>query len=235
MYRLGKLAMVDFKMVFRDPSLRIFLIMPALIFAIVLIFLPYAMKNYQAISYYMPIILMGATVQTSTMFGFIYSMVFIHEKDINVARVYSILPFSKIYFIVARLLFPFAISTILTLLLLLWQPFYAFSFLSMVALSILCGLVTPILALLVTVVSKNKMVGMTWYKLANLVIAIPLVAYLVPGYDAYFFIFPTHWIYQVLHGMMEGGPTFFIFCVAYIYTLLVGWFLLQRFKKMPVL
>ncbi len=235
MYRLGKLAIVDFKMVFRDPSLRVFLIMPALIFAIVLIFLPYAMDNYQAISDYMPIILMGATVQTSTMFGFIYSMVFIHEKDINMARVYSILPFSKVYFVVARLLFPFVISTILTLLLLLWQPFYAFSFLSMVALSVLCGLVTPILALLVTVLSKNKMEGMTWYKLANLLVAIPLVAYLVPRYEVYFSIFPTHWMYQVLSLMMEGGPTLRTFCIAYIYALLVCWFLLKRFKQVPVL
>ena len=92
MQRLILLSITDFKLIFRDPSLRIFLAMPLLIFAIVLLAVPELVEAFAGFEEYIPLILMGATMQTSTMFGFIYSFVLIDEKDIGVAKVYGVLP-----------------------------------------------------------------------------------------------------------------------------------------------
>src|SRR3989338_2083089 len=177
MKHLLKLAVTDFKLIFRDPSLRIFLVMPLLIFATVLLALPWVVESFEGAEKYVPIVLMGATMQSSTMFGFIYSMVLINEKDIHVARVYGILPVSKIGFVASRLVFPFALSTGTTFALLAVQPFYTFSLVSMALLAILCGLLAPLLTLLVCIMSKNKMEGMTWFKFINLLISAPLAAF----------------------------------------------------------
>ena len=52
---------------------------------------------------------MATTMQGSLIFGFIYSMVLIDEKDTNVAKVYGILPVSKFWFVIFRLIAPFLI------------------------------------------------------------------------------------------------------------------------------
>ncbi len=167
------LSFTDFKLIFRDPSLRIFLVMPLLILGVVIGALPMLVDSYNGVDKYVPIVLMGATMQTNTMFGFIYSMVLINEKDIHVAKVYGILPISKTGFVASRLVIPFAISTLITFIMLVIQPFYSFSFLSMALLATLCGLLAPLLTLLVSIYSKNKMEGMTWFKFANLLVSVP--------------------------------------------------------------
>jgi len=114
----------DFKVVYREPSLRLFFIIPFLLILVVKVFLPALCENYPVVSDYIPYILMGASIQTSTMFGFIYSMVFIDEKDTQVARVYGILPVSKPLHLIVRLSIPFGVATLFTWMILQFQPFY---------------------------------------------------------------------------------------------------------------
>ena len=61
---------------------------------------------------YIAVILMLATTQGSTAFGFIYSMVLVDEKDTQVAKVYGILPISKFWFVVFRLIPPFFLAAL---------------------------------------------------------------------------------------------------------------------------
>jgi len=204
MYRLIQLSVTDFKLIFRDPSLRIFLAMPLLIFAVVLLGIPMLVEAFADVEEYISLILMGATMQTSTMFGFIYSFVLIDEKDNGVAKVYGVLPVSKTGFVASRMVIPFVLSTLMTLALLVVQPFYAFAMMPMVLLSILCGLIAPLLAIVVTILSKNKMEGMTWFKLVNLLVIIPLVAFFIPEYALLFGVIPTHWAFQMLGDMVDG-------------------------------
>lgn len=204
MKRIIVLILNDFRLIFRDPSLRIFLGVPLLIFAIVLLLVPWLIGKYPVVAAYAPIVLMGAVVQTSIMFGFIYCMVLIHEKDLGVARVYGILPVSKPGFLLTRLLIPFIVSTLMAGILLIVQPYYTLPAAGILWVSILSGLMAPVIALLVAVFSKNKMEGMTWFKMVDLVIIIPLVVYLVPGIEPFFWIIPTHWIFQMLQLMVEG-------------------------------
>ncbi|MFK7810058.1 MAG: hypothetical protein AB8F74_19790 [Saprospiraceae bacterium] len=231
MNQLITLALTDFKLIFRDPSLRIFLVFPLFIFAIILLGLPALIDSFKAVESFVPIVLMGATIQTSTMFGFIYCMVFIHEKDLEVAKVYGVLPVSKIGYVISRLVIPFVVSTIMTFLLLVVQPFFSFGFLSMVLLSILCGLFSPVFALLVSVLSKNKMEGMTWFKLVNLLTTIPLAAFFVVKYDFLFGIVPTYWAFQALDGMIENKDILLPLVIGFSFVIVLLVLLISRFTK----
>ena len=235
MKHLLKLAVTDFKLIFRDPSLRIFLVMPLLIFATVLLALPWVVESFEGAEKYVPIVLMGATMQSSTMFGFIYSMVLINEKDIHVARVYGILPVSKIGFVASRLVFPFAISTGTTFALLAVQPFYTFSLVSMALLAILCGLLAPLLTLLVCIMSKNKMEGMTWFKFINLLISAPLAAFFIAKYTDVFGVIPTHWAFQTLDRMIHGENYLMPLSIGLGFVAVLLIFIVRRFARVHFL
>jgi fluoroquinolone transport system permease protein len=232
MNQLIKTSISDFKLVFRDPSLRVFLVIPFIALAIVNLLLPYLISNYDGIADYAPYVLMAAALQMSTMFGFIYCMVLIEEKDTEVAKVYGVLPVSKKGFITFRLMIPFLLSSIFTLIILELQPFYEFQLLSSFTISILAGLIGPLFALVVTVLSKNKMAGMTWYKLFNLLAIIPLVAFFAPSkYTALFGLIPTHWIFQGMNDLILGEPFFWDIFIGFALTVFLLAFLVRRFSK----
>lgn len=192
---------------------------------------PYLVGIYEGVLQFVPYIIMGAAMQTSTMFGFIYSMVFIDEKDTHVASVYGILPISKIWFVIFRLILAFLFSVAFTFLLLYLQPFYRFLPLQILLISILAGIVGPAFAVAVSNLSPNKMAGMTWYKLINLVIMLPLLAFLVPAYSIWFGIIPTHWIFQGIHNLITGQPFFWGILIGIFYSLLLVSILSHYFSK----
>jgi len=227
--------MIDLKLIFRDPSLRIFLAMPLIILLVVLVALPMLVDSYEGVQRFVPIVLMGATIQTSTMFAFIYGMVLIHEKDIQVSKIYGILPVSKTGFVTTRLVFPFAISSMATFILLFTQPFYSFSILSMLLLAILCGSVAPIMTLLVSIISKNKMEGLTWFKLINLILTIPLVAFFISKFGALFGVIPSYWAFEMLDKMIGNEPYLLPFFIGLAFSILLLLLCVKRFSKVHFL
>ena len=231
MDRFVKISLNDFKLIFRDKSLRIFLIMPLLILAIVLLLLPLLIEQYDAVQPFIPLILMAASVQTSTMFGFIYAIVLIHEKDMQIAKIYGVLPVSKTGFVSARMFIPFFISSILTFALLRIQPFYSISTGLNFLLSVLCGLLAPLMAILVSILSKNKMEGLTWFKIANLFVTLPLAAFFTPGYVLIFGILPSHWAFQALDEVVKGGNALTLLSIGYFYTICLLILSIRKFAR----
>ena len=112
--KLLTVAINDFKLAFRDTSLRFFFIFPILNLVVVRYGFPIAVESFPVLKDYIHILLMAATTQGSLMFGFIYSMILIDEKDTQVAKVYGVLPVSKFWFVVFRLIAPFLLSTLAT-------------------------------------------------------------------------------------------------------------------------
>jgi len=161
MKKLIQVAVNDFRLVFRDNSLKIFLALPILNLLVIRYGLPYVAEVFEVLRDYIHIILMFATMQGSIAFGFIYSMVLVDEKDTNVAKVYGILPVSKFWFVVFRLIPPFLLAAIATVLLLLFEPFYNLPVISNLVYSALAGLVAPLMILFIAIVAKNKIEAMT--------------------------------------------------------------------------
>jgi fluoroquinolone transport system permease protein len=104
MKKLIKVAVNDFRLVFRDNSLKIFIALPLLNLVVIRYVIPYLAGIYGILHDYINIILMLATTQGAIAFGFIYSMVLVDEKDTNVAKVYGVLPVSKFWFTAFRLI-----------------------------------------------------------------------------------------------------------------------------------
>ena len=75
MKRLLKVTINDFRLIFRDNSLKFFIVLPFLNVLVVRYGMPYAVELYPVLVDYVRLMLMMMSVQGSLAFGFIYSMV----------------------------------------------------------------------------------------------------------------------------------------------------------------
>ncbi len=225
-------AISDFRLVYRDSSLRAFLFMPLIIILLINGFLPYLIDRFEVVAEYVPYVLMASILQTSTMFGFIYCMVLIDEKDIGVNKMYGVLPISKQGMIIYRLLFPYVFSTLFCFLILAIQPFYQFDVLYNVSLSLVVAVLGPIFILLITNYSSNKMQGLTWYKGVNALINIPLLVFFIPaGFSPLFYWIPTHWIFQSIYHYLVGGSYWLQLGIGFLLSVFVLILLVRQFSR----
>lgn len=230
MDKLVKVAVNDFRLVFRDDSLKIFIALPLLTLAIIRYAVPYIAGIYEVLQDYIAVILMLATMQGSTAFGFIFSMVLVDEKDTGVAKVYGILPISKFWFVVFRLIPPFVLAAVATFLLLLVEPFYGLPIIPSLVYSMLAGLFAPIMVLFVAILAKNKLEAMTWQKLFNLPLFLPILAFYAP-FTIPFAIFPAFWAYQGLNMLINGGNFWLYALIGFAHIILLLLLMIKRFTK----
>lgn len=232
MKTLLKVAINDFKLVFRDASLNFFFVFPIINLFVVRYLLPYVVANIPVLESYVPILIMFLANQASLIFGFIYSMVLIDEKDTNVAKVYGILPVSKFWFAIVRLIPPFMLSTVATFLILFVQPYFEIPIAVNVLYAALAGLIAPIMILFVAIMAKNKLEGMTWQKLFNIPIMLPVLAFFVPATFSFVFGFlPTHWSYQGFNNLVNGENYFLHLLAGYVLSGLLIVFLARKFSQ----
>ncbi|MEM1138161.1 MAG: hypothetical protein AAGI07_20200 [Bacteroidota bacterium] len=233
MKQLIRLTVSDFKLIFRDPSLRIFLVMPVLIFLVVDLLVPYLIKQYEVVNEYVPYVLMSSVTQVSQMFGFIYGMVLIDEKDTQVAKIYGVLPISKKGYVLIRLIIPIFLSIGITWLLLITLPFYQLSLVDTLVLSTAIGLITAVYPLIVSILSKNKMEGMTWIKIINLLMIIPVVSYFLPeNFSLFFGVFPSYWIFEALNQIIVEKAFIGFLVLGTIYLIVLLFITIRKFSKM---
>lgn len=221
----------DFKLIFRDSSLRIFLVMPVLILLVVCLLCPYLKETYSDIAPYIIYIVIMSCTQASTMYGFIYSIVFLDERDTEVSKMYGILPISKSGFLLNRLFVPYLLSTITTFVILMLQPLYVLSTLGTFVFASLFGLLAPILALAVGGLANNKIEGMTWFKGLNLVVSLPLVAFFLPDYKYLFSFIPTYWAYTGMYHFIMHEAYLGLLGIGFLFTFLTLGLLVRFFVK----
>lgn len=232
MKKLIKVAVNDFRLVFRDNSLKIFIFLPLLVLVFTRYAVPFITEIYPVVSDYVPVILMMATMQGATAFGFIYSMVLVDEKDTQTAKVYGILPVSKFWFVVFRLIPPFLLATLATFFLLLVEPFYGLPVIANLVYSALAGLTAPVMTLFVATAAKNKIEAMTWQKLFNLPLLLPLLAFYVPAsFSLIFAIFPNFWAYQSFNFMIKEEPFWIYLLTGFAHNILLIILMIERFTR----
>lgn len=231
MKKLIKVAINDFRLVFRDNSLKVFLVLPLLTLVFVRYAVPYIAGEYEVLRDYFALILILATTQGSTAFGFIYSMVLVDEKDTQVAKVYGILPISKSWFITFRLFPPFFLAALTTFLLLLVEPFYDLPVIPIMVYSVLAALVSPLMTLSVAIAARNKIEAMTWQKLFNLPMLLPILAFFVPfSISLVFAVFPTYWAYQGLDSLIRGENAWLYLLIGFAYSIVLIGMMIKKFS-----
>lgn len=230
MKQLIKLSISDFKIIFRDPSLRVFLFMPILIFLVINYFFPFLIVKFPVFEDYVIYVIIVATIELVQMFGFIYSMVLIDEKETEVAKIYGVLPISKFWFIIFRLIIPMIITVILTWLILMLQPFYDLSPISVFVFATLTGLIVPAYVIGIVNMCKNRMEGMVWMKVFNVIVLIPITAFFIPGpLQNLFGIFPTHWAFQSMYNIINAETFQWQIVVGALYFMVLIFILARKF------
>lgn len=229
---LLKLSLGDFKLIFREKSLRLFFFGPVLILVVLTYVFPPLIAEFPAIGDYKIFIIMGALTQTSVMFGMIYSMVFIEEKETGVSSVFGVLPVNHFLLSTMRMLIPTLMSISITGIVLLLQPLYPLQPIDLWSVSITGGLLTILISLMVAIQSSNKMEGMTWFKAINLIIILPVASFFIPQPFNYLFaIIPTYWPFKFLHDLSMGTPAYIDIMTGIVYSIVVSIVLISMFTK----
>lgn len=223
MKKIIKLAITDFKLIFRDSSLKAFLFLPLLLFALILWGVPALMEKYEGIESYLSLFLVVAVIENTQAFCFISSMVLIDEKETNVAKVYGVIPLNKAQYIVSRFLIPYLFTLFLNVVLFIVQPFFEIALSLNLLISMLAALIVPVYVMAINAIVQNRMQGMVYIKAFNMLVLLPIAAFFVPESIKHLFgVLPTHWIFQsvdsVAHGMSVGGMLIigYLFLVALI-------------------
>lgn len=232
MGNLIKLSINDIKLIFRDPTLRAFFALPIVLYVLVLWALPYAMGRFESLEQYLPLFMIIAVVENTQLATFIMSMVFVEEKEIGVNKVYGILPIDKASFSIARLVTPYLFTVMLNVILFAVQPFFDVSWMQNIILSMMIGLIVPAYILGVNVVVKNKLEGMMYVKVFNVLVLLPFAGFFLPGLWKNIFAFiPTHWVFIAVDQMLKGDSYWMSVMVGSVMFVIIIWFLLRRFTK----
>lgn len=232
MKTLIKFALIDFKLVFRDSSLRIFLVFPIILISIIIWALPGLIEKYTFLIPYLPVFIIIAVIENTQMFCFISSMVLIDEKESSVAKVYAILPLKKWKFVISRFLIPYFFTFFLNFILLNIQPFYKINLISNFTVSLLTALIVPLYVLTINAIVENRIQGMVYIKAFNMLVLIPIAAFFVPEkFKNLFSIFPTHWIFQSVDNVTKGTSITTISIIGFLFLGILLLFATKHFIK----
>ena len=232
MHKITKLALTDFKIIFRDPSLKSFLVLPVLLFALILWLVPYLVSEYDFLVPYLPLFLVIAVIENTQMFCFISSMVLIDEKESEVAKVYGIVPLTKLEYLVSRFLIPYFFTVLLNVILFIVQPFFTISLGDNLLISLLAALVVPVYVMGINVIVQNRMQGMVYIKAFNMLVLLPVAAFFVPENIKHFFgILPTHWIFQSIEMLAQDDSIWFMAGIGFLFFAALLWYTSGLFIK----
>ncbi len=232
MRKVLTLALIDFKLIFRAPSLRSFLIFPILLLSLIAWALPNLVEKYDFLMPYIPVFLAVAVIENTQMFSFISSMVLIDEKESEVAKVYGIIPLTKFQYLVSRFVLPYIFTVGLNIVLFLVQPFYVIPIVDNLLISFLAALIVPVYVLGINSIVKNRMQGMVYIKAFNMIVLIPIAAFFVPEQIKIFFgILPTHWVFQSIDKMSHNLPIGIVVVIGFLFFGILLWIVSRLFIR----
>lgn len=224
--------MTDFKLIFRDPSLRAFLVLPVVLFVLIVWLVPRLVAQYDFLEPYLPLFLVVAVIENTQMFSFISSMVLIDEKETEVARNYGVVPLSRWEYLLSRFLLPYLFTFLLNVILFLVQPFFEISLATNLLLSFLTALIVPVYVLGINSIAKNRMQGMVWVKAFNMLVLLPVAAFFVPAPWKFLFgVFPTHWVFQSVELATAGLSIGLLAGIGFVFFGLLLWWLSRLFSE----
>lgn len=223
MKQILQLARTDFKLIFRDPTLLAFFVLPLILFGVFIYLLPYLIGRFPAMADYLPLLVAVGVIENTQLFSFITSMIFVDEKESSVSRNYGVIPMSRTSFLVGRFLFPLLFTIGVNVLFLLIQPFYKLGIIEMFLISFLMALIVPLYALCVNIISDNRMQAMVYIKAANMIVLLPFAAFFVPSHFKHIFgILPSHWTLQYTVAIFNQNDSIWFFMVGLVlFTLLI--------------
>jgi fluoroquinolone transport system permease protein len=232
MNQILKLAITDFKIIFRDSSLKSFLFLPILLFVLMIWVVPPLVETYDLLTPYLSLFLVVAIIENTQMFCFISTMVLIDEKETDVAKVYGVVPLTKVEYILSRFLIPYVFTVLLNVIMFAVQPLFVISFGIGFLISCLAALVVPVYVLSINAFVQNRMQGMIYIKAFNMLVLVPIAAFFVPENIKHLFgIFPTHWVFQSIENVTMGNSVILMLTVGFVFFTTLVWLTSKLFIK----
>ena len=191
----------DLKNIFRDRSLSVILFVPFIFLAILRILPPLYESYLPVMTAYRTHILSAFCIISSGLMGFIMSFIFLEEKDQQLIPVFQVMPMPASYFLFCR--------TLTILLFGFIGNFFLIEFSNMIAvntgkallLSLAASFTGPSSTFLITALAKNKIEGVTYFKLFNSLLLMPIAGFFIASkFSLLFGIIPYYWIYSSIIG-----------------------------------
>ncbi len=206
MIQFLRLAAYDFRQIFRDAMLRVFLFTPLFLWLIAYFAVPAIWSAYPILAPYKVYVLMGLAMQTAVLMGFVGAFMLLDEKDEGVLEVLRTLPMSPRFFVGYRLLLGWLLAY-LSALWLLWSCSDGrIGGAEVWLLALPFSLTAPFILLSVVALSGNKIEGMALFKGLDLLLMLPLAAFFMPENWGYAFaLLPMYGGFCALQGAYEGG------------------------------
>ncbi len=195
----------DLNSTFRDPLFKGLLFFPFVCFALVRWVFPLLITEYPVLQEYQMVLVMWATLQSATMFGFIYGFLFLEEKEEQLLPVLRILPVSTSYLVFIRQTVAVLISTLVNFCILHYGGFTSASWWFDLLVSFQMGLLAPVITLALTVFAKTRVEGLAQMKIINLIFIAPGLIYFVPGTWMHLLaLIPSYWSFRSIEYGVPG-------------------------------
>lgn len=218
-FKLYDIAITDLKLMARDRSLTIFLIIPFLILAVLRWGIPFVISFYPEIENYLALITGVMAVVVAVFPGFILAFIIIDEKEQQVLSVYRVMPVAFKKIIYYRVLLISIIGFMYSFVILRFSEMVVFAPGQLLQTAILSSFLGPISAFLILSVADNKIEGMTYMKGINFIWIIPAAQFFIDSsWSNVFAVIPDYWTLQIINSQRGS---FFIFLSGLLHHMVV--------------
>jgi len=207
----------ELKNIIRDKMYAFFLVYPIIISVVSYFLIP---NLYDLNPLASDITFLGLLLMNSFIFGVVTSFTLLDDQDDNVLLSLKITPISVKLYVLFKLLMSYIFGIISTLLMLLSVDYFAqTNLIDLLFILILAPMQGPILAMLITSISRNKVEGFVIMKLSGLILMVPIAAlFLTDWKELLISIFPGFWTARLFS--MQFMPLNYFLKESYIYFIL---------------
>ena len=206
MQRFYHFARQEFRHIARDQMLLVFLFAPLLLYAFVRWAVPALEHAFPPIVEYYPYISMFGAMQTSILMGFISAFILLEEKDEQVIQALRILPLRASTFLLYRLSGATLLATCGAWLIIRWGGLVMVGGWQSLLLALQFGLLAPLISLVVSTFARNKIEGLAYFKILDLVILTPILTFFFPGWVTWVLaLVPFYWSFHAYDAAIRGA------------------------------
>lgn len=163
----------DMRRLMRDPILMMFMVVPFIILAVVKLLLMFGEPLLNEISgfvlspYYGYLIAVVLTFSPYIL-GTVTAFLMIDERDESIYELMSVMPIGYVGYITNRLLIPFSLSIVYTVLSYTVLDIFHLSLLQVTMIALLSGIQSVVVSLFMFSLADNKVQGLTYSKALNI-------------------------------------------------------------------
>jgi hypothetical protein len=152
-------------------------------------------------------------ILSSVLPGFVMSFIILEEKDEHLIPQFRILPLSIQLFTLIRVMLIIIFGFVSSLIILLTTGLVSISILKIIVLSIITSTTGPAITFLIAGFARNKIEGVTLFKLFSFITILPLAAFFIKiKLSLLFGLLPYYWIYScfIKNAFLSESITFII-------------------------